>query len=227
VVTQYQLIDKHGAVTKYTHISTGFRIDPIHFVALKEAVEPWLFDSESLSLMKSAGAKVVEDATDILVYAPGDVVNGSRPPLSLRNHDIRMVAEGSEDHESILMKSERGLKKGSLDVRSSKGNVAVFEFSTPAATPANPEIAQDSDAMDPIAIVRFKTPQNGIPLEIEAIAVPATRNGEAVELTNPVDARSFGSPVVVSSGILAIVQDEHSATLLRPLLKRAGYALSN
>jgi hypothetical protein len=176
--------------------------------------------------MKS-GAKVVNGATDILVYAPGDVVNGNRPALSLGNHDIRMVAEGSEDHESILMKSEKGLKKGSLDVRASKGNVAVFAFSTPAATPADPEIAQDSDALDPIAIVRFETPQTGLPLEIEAIPVSAARHGEALELTNPLDARSFGAPVVVSSGILAIVQDEHSATLLRPLLKRAGYALSH
>lgn len=226
LVTQYQLKDKHGTVTKYTHVSTGFRIDPIHFAALKEAAEPWLFDSESLSLMKS-GAKVVNGATDILVYAPGDVVNGNRPALSLGNHDIRMVAEGSEDHESILMKSEKGLKKGSLDVRASKGNVAVFAFSTPAATPADPEIAQDSDALDPIAIVRFETPQTGLPLEIEAIPVSAARHGEALELTNPLDARSFGAPVVVSSGILAIVQDEHSATLLRPLLKRAGYALSH
>ncbi len=78
-----------------------------------------------------------------------------------------------------------------------------------------------------MAILRFAAPQSGKPLEVEVISAGAERNGDALQLTDPVDTRSFGSPVVVSSGILAMVQDERTASLLRQSLKRAGYALVN
>jgi len=227
VISRYQLRDKHGAVTDYTYIGTGFRIAPAHFVLLKEAAEPWNFNPEAIARMKSNGAEVVGGSVEIAVYAPGDLVDAAHPGFSLRRGDFRLISEGKERHKRIFVKSSSGFKKGNLDTRAGHGNIAVFEFSAPVAIPASLDFAKEPDVLQPMAILRFAVPQPGKPLEVEVIAAGAERNGDALQLTDPVDTRSFGSPVVVSSGILAQVQDERTASLLRPSLKQAGYALVN
>ncbi len=227
VVSRYQLRDKHGAVTDYTYTGTGFRISPAHFVLLREAVEPWKFNPEAIARMKSDGTKVVDGTADIVVYSPGDLVDGPHLGLSLLRGDFRLVSQGKEDHKRIFVKSNSGFKKGNLDTRAGQGNIAVFELSAPVAGPASLDFANESDGLQPMAILRFAAPQPGQPLEVEVISTGAERNGDALQLTDPVDTRSFGSPVVVTSGILAMVQDERAASLLRQSLKRAGYALVN
>lgn len=227
VISRYQLRDKHGNVTDYTYTGTGFRISPSHFVVLREAVEPWEFDPAALSRMKSDGAKVIDTSRDLVIYSPGAVPDSAQPGLRLQSGDFSLVSSGKEDRKRIFVKSGKGYKKGSLDVRVSEGNIAVFQLATPAAGSPAADFADGSDALDPMAILRFSSPQSGQPLAVEAIAVHASRSGDVLQLSDPVDARYFGSPVLVSSGVLAVVQDERSASLLRPSLKRAGYALAD
>jgi len=226
VVSHYQLRDKHGAVADYTYAGTGFRISPSHFVVLREAVEPWEFDSGAMSRMKSEGAKVVDDTRDIVVYAPGAIPDGTQPGMSLAHGDFHLVSSGKDDRKRVFVKSDKGYKKGHMDERVSEGNIAVFELAMPVIGGTMTDFAGDSDAIDPVAILRFRSPVSGQPLEVEALPLHVTRSGDVLQLSDPVDARYFGSPVLVSSGILAVVQDERSASLLRPSLKRVGYTLA-
>lgn len=227
VVTRYSLRDKHGAITPYTCTGTGFRIGPARFVLLREALEPWSFNPEAMARMKADGAKVMTGDVDIFVYTAGEVVDSGRTGFSLRRGDFRVVDEGKEDRKRIFVKSDKGLKKGELDVRADRGNIAVLEFSSPPAMQAVPDLARETEAQPPLAILRFVPPQEGKPLEVEAIDAQAKLDGQALALKDPVDKRSFGSPVVASSGIVAFVQDERAASLLRSALKRAGYSLAD
>ncbi len=121
VVSRYQLRDKHGAVTDYTYTGTGFRIAPAHFVLLREAAEPWNFNPEAIARMKSDGAKVVVGSADIVVYAPGDLVDAAHSGLSLLRGDFRLVSQGKEEHKRIFVKSKSGFKKSNLDTALDRG----------------------------------------------------------------------------------------------------------
>jgi len=227
VISHYQLRSKNGAVAYYTYRGSGFRISLAHFVLLREAMEPWRFNPECVAKMRGGGAHLVDGSADIEVYFAGDVLDGNRHGLSLRRGDFRLVSEGKEDRKRVMVPSTQGFRKSTLEVRGSGGNLAVFAFTSPRGLEASPELAHDTDALDSMTVVRFQTPKPAQPLEVESIAIRAHRNGDQLELDDPVDPRTFGSPAIVPSGILAVVQDEHSAALVHDSLRTAGYGLNN
>jgi hypothetical protein len=58
-------------------------------------------------------------------------------------------------------------------------------------------------------------PRAGSPANFEVIYVRARRVENRIELLDPTDSSAFGSPLIVSEGLIGIVQSESTAALLK------------
>jgi hypothetical protein len=49
---------------------------------------------------------------------------------------------------------------------------------------------------------------------VELLTMAATRDGKSIQLSEPVDAAVFGSPIVTPDGVIGLVQDEQTGAFL-------------
>jgi hypothetical protein len=183
----------------------GFRIRPDRFVTTAELVRPWLYDPEVAQLLHSGAAVLDESQYDLRVMPGG---------LTLANKQLRVIDAGSGT-ENVLVTVGGKLYGVDVGRRDFDRNVALIEFvAPPPAGIAVHVTATSAREWDRAAVFR---PRGGSPRNFEVIYVRARRVDNRIELLDPTDSTAFGSPLVVSEGLIGIVQSESTAALLNRL----------
>jgi hypothetical protein len=203
-------------------------------VVPKEAIRPWEFEPRAIALAQSAKAKVIPDGTDVIVFPAGMPVQGSpQDPvngLRLTSRAIRLAREGGSDAETAILKDGDKNRKASVQRRISLKNFAILEIADSTSLPAVPLAANDSDASKPfwdrVAVFRASVPAGGGAVKYEAISARVRRNGSLLVLEDPVDHSAVGSPVVIGTGVIAMVLDERGGAMLRDVMSANGYRSS-
>jgi hypothetical protein len=232
VVSKYQMRDKKGRVYPFTYSCVGFRVSGGEIVVPKEAIRPWEFEPRAILLARNQKAKVIPDGTDVIVFTAGMPIQGSaQDPLNglrLTARTIRLQREGGSDAETTILREAGGKRqKASVQRRVSLKNFAVLEIADASNLPPIPSPATDLEASKPywdrVAVFRASVAPGGGMVKYEAISARVRRNGSLLVMEDPVDHSALGSPVVIGSGVIAIVLDERGGAMFREAMSANGY----
>ena len=197
------VIETHYRVggTARTVRGVGFVIPGNRFMTTAELVQPWLYDPEVAQLLQS-GAVLDHSSYDVRVLPAG---------LSLKNNQLRVVDPGGGT-EKVFVTIGTKLHNVELGQREFDRNIAIVEFAQPPANapPIHPT-PTSARQWDYAALFR---PRAGSPANLEVIHARARRTGNRIELLEPTDSSAFGSPLIVSEGVIGIVQSESTAAMI-------------
>jgi hypothetical protein len=73
-------------------------------------------------------------------------------------------------------------------------------------------VAQDS--WPEVAVFRLREDAATKKPSVELLTMAAHRDGKSIQLSDPVDAAVFGSPIVTPDGVIGFVQDEQAGAFL-------------
>ena len=192
----------------------GFWISPAAAIVPAEAVKPWEFDPAAQAQLSTKRAHVDKDSVTItaepLILDPGPTA----APWSMNQGDFRIVAEGKPDKEHVAF----GAKVTSVEVRTraSSGNYAILRFRDGVNGSPVQMAAAGGKTWDRLAMIRLlhtSSAQND-PVGIEVVMLPATGQGSQIRFGEHIDDSGYGSPVLTQDGVIGLLQDEDSATML-------------
>jgi hypothetical protein len=225
-----------GANFPVVSLSLGFRVASGKIVTSAESQAPWKYDAEFLAAVQSGSAKLVKNSAEIQLrpLLPGD-------PLRLSAKDFTVEMRGTVEGDNLIAVS--GDKHGKiqllrratpnslalLTLTPSPASTAVPPASVPAVAPsASPDallskpagltaataavVAQDS--WPEVAVFRLREDQVTKKPSVELLTMAAHRDGKSIQLSEPVDAAVFGSPIVTPDGVIGFVQDEQAGAFL-------------
>jgi hypothetical protein len=70
------------------------------------------------------------------------------------------------------------------------------------------------DSWPEVAVFRLREDPATKKPSVELLLLAAHREGKSIQLTEPVDAAVFGSPIVTPDGVIGLVQDEQTGAFL-------------
>jgi hypothetical protein len=205
-----------GANFPVVSLSLGFRVASGKVVTSAEAEAPWKYDAEFLTAVQSGAAKLVKSSPEILLrtLAPGD-------PLRLSAKDFTVETRGTAEGDSLIAVS--GDKHGKIQVlrRAAPNSLALLTLAAPPTatagtsglTAATAAVAAQ-DSWPEVAVFRLREDAVTKKPTIELLTMAARRDGKAIQLSEPVDAAVFGSPIVTPDGVIGLVQDEQTGAFL-------------
>jgi hypothetical protein len=82
-------------------------------------------------------------------------------------------------------------------------------------TPA-PSSVLAQDSWDKVIVFRLHTGVISSEHSVEPLQIGATRDGNSIHLTQPIDDAVFGSPIITPDGVIGIVEAEQTGTFLPP-----------
>lgn len=204
----------------------GFRVASGQIITTAEAREPWAYDGEFLSKIKSGDVKLDKKSLDMQLHATGR--RESSAALQMSHGDFSVDPRGDVDKEDLIVKKvpkeSKNADKNSKDefatvtVRKRASPNALSVITLQAASSrggfhAAPATVAQQDSWDKVALYRLVIDAQNKP-SIEVIEISARRDGRAIHLDEPVDPSFYGSPIIVPEGVLGIVQDEQSGAFL-------------
>jgi len=190
----------------------GFRVAAGKVVTGAEALAPWKYDAEFLAAVKSGSAKLVKKSTDIELRPVG--AKGAALKLSAK--DFSVDARGNPDDNSMSAVTP-ALGTVQVLMRASPSSLAVLELRAAGAGPglsAAPAAVAKLDSWDQVAVFRMRVDPATGARSVEVLQMGARREGKGIQLTEPVDAAVFGSPIVTPDGVIGLVQDEQTGAFL-------------
>jgi len=210
VESSYSLAE---AETSYPVISQqlGFRIKAAQVVTTAEAQTPWKYDTEFLGAVQSGAAKLAKNSQEIQLRPLG-----LGDPLRHSAKDFSVEMRGASGQDSVISTGSDHSKL-KLMRRTAPTSLAVLTLQAPpvapplAAASAN-VVAQDSWAQ--VAVFRLRVDATTKQPSFEVLQMSASRDGQGIHLSEPVDAAVFGSPIATPDGVIGLVQDEQTGAFL-------------
>jgi len=208
---RYSLRTKDGQQVDFNVRGMGFRISDDKFVVTGEMIEPWQYDPDAAAVLKANDATLLRENYDLLVWPAGE---------TLDPNSARSIMHGQVVIEHIAPKGENAYtsvdgKRTKIKIlkRDSDVNYAVLRFTKPedkgTAVSSGPAV---SGTQNWDRLTLFRADDAG---KLELVPVPAhTANGRIV-LDDSIDDRAFGSLLISEDGAVGMVQDEHSAMMMR------------
>jgi hypothetical protein len=198
----------------------GFRVSSGKVVTSAETQAPWKYDAEFLTAVQSGTAKLVKNSQDIQLRSllPGD-------PLRLSAKDFAVEMRGSTEGDSLIAVS--GDKHGKIQVlrRATPGSLALLTLAAPSAATAvaapgasglvaaTATVAAQEN-WPQVVVFRLREDKATKKPSVELLTMAAHRDGKGIQLSEPVDAAVFGSPIVTPDGVIGLVQDEQTGAFL-------------
>ncbi len=221
VESSYALTQKAESIPVLS-LALGFRLASGKVVTTAESEAPWKYDAEFLGAVQSGAARLAKNSQEILLrpLASGD-------PLRLTAKDFTVELRGSADEDKLIALS--GEKHGKIQLlrRSAPTSLALLTLTAPASAtapgadlprPAGLNAASASvaaqDSWPEVAVFRLREDPATKKPSVELLLLAAHREGKSIQLTEPVDAAVFGSPIVTPDGVIGLVQDEQTGAFL-------------
>jgi hypothetical protein len=223
VVESSYVIQQDG--TSYpVHLNQlGFQVGAGTVVTTAEARAPWKYDAEFLTAASAGAEKLEKRSLEIELWALGP----SGEPLKLSAKDFALETRGAPDKDLVTSVDGRLNQIGVLR-RASPGSLALLTLRTPAAAArlaVAPAAVSAQLSWEQVVVFRLRTDRATQKPLAEALALSARREGKAIRLSEPVDSAVFGSPIVTPDGVIGMVEDEQTGTLLpEDLLQPAAAA---
>ncbi len=215
--------------TNYPVVSLllGFRVAPGPVVTAAEALAPWKYDAEFLAEVQSGAAKLVKNSQEIQLRPVG-----LGDPLRLSAKDFTVDARGASEEDNLIAVGNGGHGKIQVLRRASPASLAVVTLRAPASPDlpagqaagmatgpvsglsAAPAAVAAQDAWEHVAVFRLREDAVTKKPSVEVLQLGARRDGQGIQLTEPVDAAVFGSPIVTPDGVIGLVQDEQAGAFL-------------
>lgn len=198
-------------------VQLGFRVMPGPVVTTAETLAPWKYDAELLSEVQLGAAKLVKNSEEIQIQPVGQ-----GDPLRLSAKDFTVDQRGSAEEDSLIAVGNGGHGKIQVLRRASPASVAVFTLRAPASpdlaagiglTVASASVAAE-DSWEQVAVFRLREDPVTKKPSVEILQLGARRDGKGIQLTEPVDAAAYGSPIVTPNGVIGLVQDEQAGAFL-------------
>ena len=188
----------------------GFRTSADQFVLTGEMMEPWKFDIDVATALKTGDASLVENSRELLVW-PADAQLDAASARSLARGSIQVVHEPRQSESTEVPTADSHVKVR-LSRRDSNSNYAVLRFTKPEdqGTPIKPASLQENREQTSLAV--FRVNDQG---KLEVVETPEHREGDRIRVDNPLDTSAFGSVLVTENGAVGMLQDERSGMLLR------------
>lgn len=215
--TRYRLKSRDGETAEMSHWSLGFQMgEAKRILAPAEAVEPWFFDQEVAQSLSKGDVKL-DPGIDVVATLASTDPGKPGASFSLRKKSLRVVR--------VLKGSERGIspakKHFEFRLRGSDQNVALLELRGFAGGPVLPPAPIDTSSDEPWrAAVIFRIRHEGAKRELEFLTTEVQLVEGRIALRVPVDSTSHGSPVVLDSRALGMLQDASSAVPASSMLRR-------
>jgi hypothetical protein len=169
--------------------------------------EPWKFDADTMALLQSRKATIVEGSRNILLWPR----NGAPETAASLAAGRIAIETAATKEESVIVPEGDSHPSVPVAQRETDRNYAILRF-TGDGDKGKPIPAVDSPAgqsWDRVAV--FKLNSDG---KTETVFVPARREGNRILFDSPVDDEALGSPVIVPGGVIGMVQTERSGTIL-------------
>lgn len=214
IAVTYSVKDTNGMEVPLTWTGVAFRVSPTKIVLPYEALEPWSFDPDIATAVQSGAYTVEPDIFRLSAWpsgeaAPTPLTTGGGLQLGKRLHAPPPTRQATT---LVMIPTHSRLpQKAKLDVRASSKNITFLTSSE--AAPAIPSARIATGALparwDAVALLRFPRLSSGT-LTPEVILTSAYLDHGRIRLEIKVDSTVFGSPIIASSGIIGMVQDESS-----------------
>jgi hypothetical protein len=191
----------------------GFRMSSGKILTSAEMLSPWKYDAEFLNAMNGGSVKLVKKSEELTLHP----LAGSSPGL-LQGVDFTSEARGTAEGEKLTAVGKTR-DQAQLLRRASPSAMAVLTLhgAPPAGgLTAAPAAVQAQDSWDKVIVFRLRAGANSSDRFVEPLQIGATRDGNSIHLTQPIDDAVFGSPIVTPDGVIGIVQDEQTGTFLPP-----------
>jgi hypothetical protein len=201
-------------------VALGFRLASGKVVTTAEAQAPWKYDAEFLSAVQSGAVKLVKNSQEMQLrpVGPGD-------PLKLSAKDFAAEMRGASAEDNLIAVGSGGHDKIKVMRRATPGSLVVLTLNTPPATAgtaasgasgltvASAAVASQQ-SWEQVAVFRLREDAVTKKPSVDLLQMGARREGEGIQLSEPVDAAVYGSPIVTPEGVIGVVQDEQTGTFL-------------
>jgi len=230
-----------GANFPVVSLSLGFRVASGKIVTSAESEAPWKYDAEFLGAVQSGSAKLVKSSPEIQLrpLLPGDPLRLSAKDFTVEMRGTvegdNLIAVSGDKHGKIqLLRRATPNSLALLTLTPSPASTVVPPAST--VTPPTPAVAPSAspDAVSPkpagltaataavvaqdswpeVAVFRLREDAATKKPSVELLTMAAHRDGKSIQLSDPVDAAVFGSPIVTPDGVIGFVQDEQAGAFL-------------
>jgi hypothetical protein len=213
VESSYSLL-KEKTAFPVTSDQLGFRLSSGKVVTTAEALEPWKYDAEFLGAVKSGAAKLEKQNPEIQLRP----LSESGVSLQLSAGDFTAEKLGSIEKEQVTaIGNGHGHDQVQVLRRAAPTSLAVLTLRAPISSPGlarAPEAVAAQDSWEHVAVFRLRIDPATGERSVETLQLGAKRVGNTIQLTQPVDAAVFGSPILTSDGVIGMVQDESSGAFL-------------
>jgi hypothetical protein len=189
----------------------GFQVGAGAVATTAEARAPWKYDADFLAAA-SVGAEKLEKKSLEIELRP----LGQGDPLKLSAKDFALETRGTPDKDTVTPVNGSLNQIGVLR-RASPGSLALLTLRTPAPAPAlalAPAAVAAQQSWEQVVVFRLRTDRTTKKVFVEVLALSARREGKGIRLSEPVDSAVFGSPIVTPDGVIGLVEDEETGTLL-------------
>jgi hypothetical protein len=201
----------------------GFRVASGGVVTTAEAQAPWKYDAEFLSAVQSGVSKLMKNSQEIQLrpIGPGE-------PLRLSAKEFAVELRGAREQDKLIAVGGGGHEKIQVERRAAPGSLAVLALAAPPAKPglaAATAAVAAQDRWEQVAVFRLREDPVTRKPSVDVIQLAASREGDSIHLSEPVDAAAFGSPIATPDGVIGVVQDEQTGAFLpADLLSKADKA---
>jgi hypothetical protein len=224
VQSSYSLASKDGKESSVVSDQLGFRVGAGAVVTTAEAREPWKYDVEVLDALKGGSAKMVKQSLEMQLIPMG--LGGV--PLKLGAKEFVAEARGNPEEHAAITDNKNQIQ---VFRRASPSSLTLLMLPTPAVPsgvqsgPAGAPQAQaglvvataavaEKESWERVAVLRHHEDTATHLHTVEILQLSAHREGNGIQLSDPVDSAVFGSPIVTPDGVIGMVQDEQTGTFL-------------
>jgi hypothetical protein len=209
IESRYSVGWKDGRRDGFSWRGLGVRAASGQLLTPAEAVEPWMFDSVVADGIASGTIEVLPESIDIVAQA---VSASGRGTYSLQNGKLKVLSV-APDRSKMISAARRKLYP--VRQRGTASNIALLEITSDNRNLHGMKFSLRDDAGESVAIFRLRNGTNS-PV-VELLTVSALTEPGSLRLTDPVDSRAYGSPVISAHGLIGILQDPQSVLSMREL----------
>jgi hypothetical protein len=231
----WQFEDAAGKSFDEEATAMGFRVGGRQVLLPRSLLEPWKFDPYMAASMKQDGSLKVTHY-DLWMWPEGAQVRDDSGALAaahawrLSAGGLRVLPLAKEDNETMLVPEGGGrIMKVEVHRREGSGALALVEITDPSVAPMGAQIASPvagAGALPAGTLAVFRFPGGVAAREARPDVVMVTVPASADFALDPaIDPSGWGSPVISSQGIVAVVTGEKAAVPIadaQAYLKFAG-----
>jgi hypothetical protein len=224
VAVTYAVKDVEGKQLPLSWSGVAFRISPTVIVLPDEALEPWSFDPEIAGGLQTGVYNLEPDAFKLSLWPAGQAVPGpiaTDGGLQLGKQMKAHELSHQVTNQVVIPGHSPSLHKANVALRASDANIAIL-----APTEFVPDIHEAKIAPEPLplawewlALLRFPRLSSGT-LIPEVILTSGHLDHGRIRLAINVDSTVFGSPIIASSGVIGMVQDESTGIFWSEIAKK-------